>query len=110
MPGLRRNRRDSASANAAAERWLAATPFGVPVEPEVKMIQASSEGSGAVASGVADARPVARLGCGATGWKIGVTEPSLAVKAPFAPTMPATPASPKTRAARSSGSSASTGT
>ena len=41
-----RNSRASASTNAAAARWLTATPFGVPVEPEVKMIQASSSGSG----------------------------------------------------------------
>ena len=32
----------SASTNAAALRCVTATPFGVPVEPEVKMIQASS--------------------------------------------------------------------
>ena len=44
-----RNMRDSASTNAAAERWLIATPFGVPVDPEVKMIQASSEGCGPTA-------------------------------------------------------------
>ena len=41
-----RNIRDSASTNAAADRCETATPFGVPVEPEVKMIQASSDGSG----------------------------------------------------------------
>ncbi len=41
-----RNRRASASTNAAAEPWLTATPFGVPVEPEVKMIHASSSGPG----------------------------------------------------------------
>ena len=41
-----RNRRASASTNAAAEPWLTATPFGVPVEPEVKMIHASSPGPG----------------------------------------------------------------
>ena len=34
--------RASASTNAAAERWVTATPLGTPVEPEVKMIQASS--------------------------------------------------------------------
>ena len=37
-----RKRRASASTKAAAERCVTATPFGVPVEPEVKMIQASS--------------------------------------------------------------------
>ena len=41
-----RNRRASASTNAAAERWVTATPFGVPVEPEVKMIHASSPVAG----------------------------------------------------------------
>ena len=41
-----RNIRASASTKAAALRWLTATPFGVPVEPEVKMIQASSVRSG----------------------------------------------------------------
>ena len=34
--------RCSAATKAAAERWLTATPFGLPVEPEVKMTQASS--------------------------------------------------------------------
>ena len=37
-----RNIRDSASTNAAALRWVTATPFGVPVEPEVKITHASS--------------------------------------------------------------------
>ncbi len=41
-----RNMRDSASTNAAAERCETATPFGLPVEPDVKMTQASSSGSG----------------------------------------------------------------
>ena len=36
----------SASTNAAALRCVTATPFGVPVEPEVKMIHASSRPSG----------------------------------------------------------------
>ena len=44
-----RNIRASASTKAAALRWVTATPFGVPVEPEVKMIQASSRLSGAPA-------------------------------------------------------------
>ena len=34
--------RASASTNAAAERWLTATPFGAPVDPDVKITQASS--------------------------------------------------------------------
>ena len=41
-----RNSRASASTNAAALRCVTATPFGFPVEPEVKMIQASSLGCG----------------------------------------------------------------
>ena len=41
-----RNSRASASTNAAAARWVTATPLGAPVEPEVKMIQASSSSSG----------------------------------------------------------------
>ena len=36
----------SASTNAAALRCVTATPFGVPVDPDVKMIQASSRPSG----------------------------------------------------------------
>ena len=40
------NSRASASTNAAAARWLTATPFGLPVDPEVKMIHASSSGPG----------------------------------------------------------------
>ena len=43
-----RYQRDSASTNAAALRCVTATPFGVPVEPEVKMIQASSVEPGQV--------------------------------------------------------------
>ena len=45
----RRNIWASASTNAAALRWVTATPFGVPVDPEVKMTQASSRPSGAAA-------------------------------------------------------------
>ena len=41
-----RNSRASASTNAAALRWLTATPFGFPVEPDVKMIHASSSRPG----------------------------------------------------------------
>ncbi len=41
-----RNSCASASTNAAAAPCVTATPFGVPVEPEVKMIQASSAGPG----------------------------------------------------------------
>ena len=32
--------------NATAARWVTATPLGAPVEPDVKMIQASSPGPG----------------------------------------------------------------
>ena len=42
----RRNILASASTNAAALRWVTATPLGVPVVPEVKMIHASSPGTG----------------------------------------------------------------
>ena len=45
-----RNSRDSASTNAAAERWVTATPLGVPVDPDVKMTQASSSGVGSGAA------------------------------------------------------------
>ena len=45
-----RNIRDSASTNAAADRCETATPFGVPVEPDVKMIHASSPGPGSASS------------------------------------------------------------
>ena len=48
-----RNSRASASTNAAADRCDTATPFGVPVDPEVKMTQASSPGSGSAAVGLA---------------------------------------------------------
>ena len=40
--GLTVQSRASASTKAAAARWLTATPFGRPVEPEVKMTHASS--------------------------------------------------------------------
>ena len=43
----RRNSPASASTNAAALRWGTATPLGVPVVPDVKMIHASSPGAGA---------------------------------------------------------------
>ena len=36
------HRRASASTNAAADRWLTATPFGAPVDPDVKITHASS--------------------------------------------------------------------
>jgi hypothetical protein len=84
-----RNSCASASTNAAAAPWLTATPFGVPVEPEVKMIQASSAGPG---------RPVRPPGA-----RRGDT-------ASPSPSTAQTPASAKTSSARSSGSSASTGT
>jgi hypothetical protein len=89
MGSSTRNRRASASTNAAAAPWLTATPFGVPVEPEVKMIHASSRWPGT--PGV----PMGAL-CG--------------VSRPPEPSTAHTPASPNTSSARSSGSSASTGT
>lgn len=86
----RRNICASASTNAAALRWVTATPLGVPVEPEVKMIQASSRPSGAPARQPRD-------------------DPG--PRTSRASVMTATTcASLKTRSARSSGSSASTGT
>ena len=42
-----RNIRDSASTNAAALRCVTATPLGLPVEPLVKITQASSPADGA---------------------------------------------------------------
>ena len=86
----RRNIRASASTKAAALRWVTATPFGVPVEPEVKMIQASSPTRGASAL-----RP---------------REVPVPGSIPSSVRIPTTPASENTSAARSSGSSASTGT
>ena len=83
-----RNSRASASTNAAALRCVTATPFGFPVEPEVKMIQASSFGPGS--------RGPMRFG--------GVER---SVTARSAPITAQTPASPNTMSARSS---ASTGT
>ena len=55
-----RNIRDSASTKAAALRWVTATPLGLPVEPLVKMTQASSSivGPGCGFGG----RPVGQLG------------------------------------------------
>ena len=83
------NRRASASTNAAAERCVTATPFGLPVEPEVKMIQQSW-------SGVTSPN-----GAGCAG---------LSTRRPSSVQIASTSASPKTVSARSSGSSASTGT
>ncbi len=83
-----RNSRASASTKAAAEPWLTATPLGLPVEPEVKMIHASSSGAGT---------PVRRPG-------------SASIVSPSSISTAHTPASPNTSSARSSGSSASTGT
>src|SRR4029077_18337385 len=80
----------SASTNAAALRWETATPFGVPVDPDVKMIHASSRPSGDPARHPRD-EPDPR------------TSPSSVMTA-------TTAASPNTSSARSSGSSASTGT
>ncbi len=84
-----RNSRASASTNAAAERWVTATPLGTPVDPEVKMIQASSSGPGAPAGRWAGVRR-----------RMSLSAPSTA----------ATRASSNTSRARSSGSSLSTGT
>jgi hypothetical protein len=86
----RKNICASASTNAAALRCVTATPFGVPVDPDVKMIQASSWASGATARQPRD-EPGPR------------SRPSSAMIA-------TTLASPNTNSARSSGSSASTGT
>ena len=85
-----RNSRDSASTNAAALRWVTATPLGVPVEPDVKMTQASSWGPGSSGSRGGPSRRITTV------WSL--------------PMMAATSASSKTRRARSSGSSTSTGT
>ncbi len=87
----RQNRRASASTNAAALRWVTATPFGVPVEPEVKMIHASSSRRGPRSAGAV---------------RSGAVPGSM----PSSVTIAVTPASEKTSSARSSGSSASTGT
>ena len=92
-----RNIRDSASTKAAALRWETATPLGLPVEPEVKMTQASSSGEGS--RGAADAP----TGTCAVPAPVGVmTRPS--------PITARAADSSKTTRARSSGSSASTGT
>ena len=55
-----RNSRASASTKAAAERCETATPFGVPVDPEVKITQASSPGSGSALRARRAARTAAR--------------------------------------------------
>ncbi len=86
-----RNRRDSASTNAAALRCDTATPFGAPVEPDVKITHASSLEAGTVPS--------------ATGVLVRRTVSS---RSSFSTA--ATSASANTVRARSSGSSASTGT
>ena len=85
-----RNIRASASTKAAALRWLTATPLGVPVEPDVKMTQASSVRSGSSSGAGSATSSVERMTRSAV-------------------TTAATPASSKTRRARSSGSSWSTG-
>ena len=84
-----RNSPASASTKAAADACVTATPFGLPVEPEVKMIHASSPGAG---------RPACLFG-----------RPH-SLSTPPSVSTAHTPASPKTSSARSSGSSASTGT
>ena len=86
----RRNIRASASTNAAALRWVTATPFGLPVDPDVKMIHASSRVCGAPAC-----QP---------------REDPGPLTSPVSVMIATTPASPNTNSARSSGSSASTGT
>ncbi len=53
--------RASASTKAAAERCVTATPFGTPVDPDVKMIHASS-----VTSGGGTVTTAWVLGCGAS--------------------------------------------
>ena len=105
-----RNMRASASTKAAAERWLTATPFGTPVEPEVKMIHASSSTVGGGTTTIACV-----LGCGAAPSKSGAdaASDSVSSRGTYSPSPEITPrtfASPKTSRARSSGSSASTGT
>ncbi len=84
-----RNSAASASTKAAALRWVTATPLGLPVDPEVKMIQAS---------------------CSVPGRPAGFADPRRTSMCRPAPRTAATSASPNTSAARSSGSSASTGT
>ncbi len=76
-----RNSRASASTNAAAERCVTATPLGLPVEPEVKMIHASSSRPG----GPTSSRGVPR-----------------STSSRPAPRTAQTPASAKTSSARSS--------
>ena len=88
-----RNIRDSASTKAAALRWVTATPFGLPVDPEVKITQASSSVPGG--AGSIGERPCPTA--------VVVTTRSL-------PMIAAAADSSKTTRARSSGSSASTGT
>ena len=91
-----RNSRASASTNAAADRCVTATPFGTPVDPDVKMTHASSSGPGSTGPS-----PGASGSSAAGSWTVRVG-PSVRTAA--------TAASPKTRSARSRGSSASTGT
>jgi len=95
-----RNIRDSACTKAAALRWETATPLGLPVDPEVKMTQASSVGSAsraATGSASPSAGTPTRLAA------VGVMTRSLPITATEAD-------SSNTTRARSSGSSASTGT
>ncbi len=86
------NSTDSASTNAAAERCVTATPFGVPVEPDVKMIQASSSSRGG--STAPDPRTSSR--------RRRTTRPSVTTASAWA--------SRSTVVARSGGSSTSIGT
>ncbi len=113
-----RKRRASASTKAAADRCETATPLGVPVDPDVKMIHASSSGAGGATSGSAEVEA-----CAAAAGRMQRASAAAASASPAAPvpaargvnspvpvTTPATRASPNTSRARSSGSSASTGT
>ncbi len=87
-----RNSSASASTKAAAARWCTATPLGLPVEPDVKMIHASSDAPGGSSDRSGDRR----------GDRTEMASPS--------PITAATSASANTVRARSSGSSTSTGT
>ncbi len=113
-----RNRRASASTKAAALRWVTATPFGLPVEPDVKMIHASSSRPGGpwrpVPAGslwvIGRAAPAGEESRGVIERAAPAGEESRGVIERPSPTTARTPASDRTSSARSSGSSASTGT
>ena len=120
-----RNIRDSASTKAAALRWETATPLGLPVEPEVKMTQASSPGEGACGAAGASAAPGASADASdvleapaVAGPNPPGDEPAGSGAGPAVVRVMTRPSpitaraadSSKTTRARSSGSSASTGT